>query len=391
MNLKIYLPMGEKPPDDIGRSFIASQYPVHTAPSFIQTSSLQVVWQYLTKSFESTSPSGLVAVILCHAAKLPQPTPLGYTTTVSTMTHPLPACPLTFILFFAATMAVGHITDVTVATSTEVTPTAAAPLITQCLVTLIAVADATTASPPAVEVATLIICILPAAATIFTTTAPLLIVNCLAAAHVTTAAANAPPTTARPTFAISFVATVPHTTAAIDHTPTASLPTPIHLVVRAPAAYKGPCHFSPVYRSFVYCSKGYFTVCYNSSIHSHPICYSQSPSEHCTLHLLCLLTDSTPSRAPNIAPDTFIDISCCSQCNHAVAQHQPIPDCSMVIMFNFLHVSFHIATITHDNSYPLDCPVRLLSHVIAWTARYSAPFSIYDGAIVIIAQPGISM
>jgi hypothetical protein len=109
-------------------------------------------------------------------------------------------------------------------------------LITLCLVTHITVADATTASPPADEYATLSICIPTAAVTTFAATAHLLIFNYVAANQVATAAANAPPTATCPTFAISFTATVLHNTATIGSTPTASLPPPIHLVARAAAA-----------------------------------------------------------------------------------------------------------------------------------------------------------
>lgn len=105
MNIKSFLPMGEKPPDTIGWGFIASWYTVYTAHPFIQIGSLQVVQFYLALLFKSTSPARLVVIILCHAAELPSSTPLGHAPMVSTMTYPLPAHSLTIIFFFATTAA----------------------------------------------------------------------------------------------------------------------------------------------------------------------------------------------------------------------------------------------------------------------------------------------
>jgi hypothetical protein len=49
--------------------------------------------------------------------------------------------------------------------------------------------------------------------------------------------------------------------------------------------------------------------------------------------------------------------------------------------------SFHVTNSTHGNHYLLYQFVFLLPHAATWAAKYSAPSSIYDGALTILVQP----
>ena len=52
--------------------------------------------------------------------------------------------------------------------------------------------------------------------------------------------------------------------------------------------------------------------------------------------------------------------------------------------------SFHVTNSTHGNPCLLYHYVLLLPHDAIWTARYSAPSSIYDGALAILVQPSFT-
>jgi hypothetical protein len=57
-------------------------------------------------------------------------------------------------------------------------------------------------------------------------------------------------------------------------------------------------------------------------------------------------------------------------------------------MTTFHHVYFfHATPFLHDNTHLLDQSVLLPPYIATWTARYSAPSSIYDGALATLAQP----
>jgi hypothetical protein len=65
MNFKNYLPMEEKPPEEIGRGSIASRYQVATAPSFFPSGSLQAVRLSLVQCLMRISATRLV-VAMCQ-------------------------------------------------------------------------------------------------------------------------------------------------------------------------------------------------------------------------------------------------------------------------------------------------------------------------------------
>jgi hypothetical protein len=62
------------------------------------------------------------------------------------------------------------------------------------------------------------------------------------------------------------------------------------------------------------------------------------------------------------------------------------------IMDIFHHIcSFHITAIIHGNYYQIYLLVLSILHVAAWTARYSTPSSIYDGALVLLVQSSFTL
>ncbi len=71
--------------------------------------------------------------------------------------------------------------------------------------------------------------------------------------------------------------------------------------------------------------------------------------------------------------------------------HHDIVAVSTTTTTTYHHIySIHVATIIHGNTY-LHHFVLLLPHVAAWAARYSAPSSIYDGALTILVQPSFTL
>jgi hypothetical protein len=60
---------------------------------------------------------------------------------------------------------------------------------------------------------------------------------------------------------------------------------------------------------------------------------------------------------------------------------------------NFFHhvCSFHITEIIHGNYHQTYLLVLSILCVAAWTARYSAPTSIYDGASAVLVQPSFTL
>jgi hypothetical protein len=366
MNIKTYLPMGEKPPDNICRGFIAPRYSASTAHSFLQTDSLQEVQFYLALPFKSTSSTRLVVIILCRAAELQSPTPLSHAPTVSIITYPLPARPLTVILFFATTVTAAPNTAAHATVSTAATSTAVASFTTMS----IAEEDATTATPPADEEAALHVRTSTAAAATSSTTTRLLIVNYSAAANVVTVAADAPPTIVCPSFAIPLAVTKDTTAAAAAATTTAYLPSAIHVATGATAAVDGST-------TACQCFNRPPTVAHATlpAVTTHPVTLAHFTAETVTPNtapsIVCTsTTDGTSSPATSVDPDaSTVSVSWSIRCNHAVDRHQPLADFSTFITIPFPHVSFHITPIIHGNTSPLNCPARLIPHVTEWTAR----------------------
>jgi hypothetical protein len=230
----------------------------------------------------------------------------------------------------------------------------------------------TDSTPPAV--ASLVSVTSTAATATSSITTPLLIDNYLAATNVETAAADAAPTIVCPSFAIPLAVTKDTTAADAVPTTTDHLPS-IHLAAGATTTVDG--------------STATASQCINHpptvapitlpAVTAHPVTLvhftADKVSPHTASSIICTsTTDSTSSSATNIASD-----SSTVRFSHAVDRHQPIVDCSTVIMIPFPHVPFHVTHIIHGNTSPFYCPVGLILHAAAWTARYSTPSSNYDG------------
>ncbi len=107
MNWKNYLPIEEKPPEEISWGPIASQYQVATTPSFIPSSSLQEVHLILAWHLVSMSTTRLVVAIVCYpdVTLVPCPKKLNKAAKVfSPTSSPPPVHPFIVVYFTAATV-----------------------------------------------------------------------------------------------------------------------------------------------------------------------------------------------------------------------------------------------------------------------------------------------
>ena len=353
MTIKTFLPMGEKPPDIIGQGNNATIKQAPTVISFPPSQQFPEEFLVLELLTLCSIAFSLIVIILSPvslASNFALVPPMHYPTTYPHWN------PTTIITSSNTTTKITTINTTTIITvnapkthAIDIIPDSSARP-----VNILSFTSATVATPPTTAA--------PATAEIYLHSTSLFIVIHFAASNITsraTAADDATPIPVHtPTDAVGNIYFTADniTTATNDSTTSTRLLYAIHLAAARASTADADDTSATTTRLLL----AIHLVAAKDTKDTSAACGESAPADH-------LIIDT---------PDPHYNIAAVSTATTTTYHHL---------------YSFHVATIIHGNTYLLHHSVLLLLPVAAWTARYSAPSSIYDEVLAILVQPSSTL